>query len=187
MIIKNQPFDANNSNHYTLVYDVRIRTNNGNWVSLYDAEDGYPLQSNSSYTTLLYALGMDAYNPRENYPLAPSTLVGTIPESGSVDFQVRAMIGYRDRGAYANGIMPYVFKGEYSDWSNIQTINISEASGSTTSSPSQEPTTNPTSTAIHSQPPPNYTSVVVILGVAAVTAVSTAFYDLRRAKKKALD
>ncbi len=34
------------------------------------------------------------------------------------------MIGHRDRGIYSEGLMPYVFKGEYSEWSNTQTITL---------------------------------------------------------------
>ena len=129
LTIKNQPFDKNNIYNYSFVYNVRIRTSDENWTDLYDAEDGYPPQSNSDYTVLSYVLGESAYYPPADYPLAPSVRVGVLPASGQVDFQVEAMIGYRDRGTFSNGIMPYVFKGGKSGWSNTQTILIGANGG----------------------------------------------------------
>ncbi|MCW4044727.1 MAG: hypothetical protein NWE94_04325 [Candidatus Bathyarchaeota archaeon] len=129
LTITNQPFDSSNAYHYSLVYNVRIRTpSDENWIELYNAEDGYPFQSDSGYTVLSYVLGESAYYPPEDYPLAPSMKVGVLPTEGQVDFQVEAMIGYRDRDAYVNGIMPYMFKGEKSGWSNTQTLTISDSS-----------------------------------------------------------
>lgn len=151
LTIKNQPFDGNNIYNYSLVYNVRIRANGENWTDLYDAEDGYPTQSNSDYTVLSYVLGESAYYPPADYPLSPSMKVGILPTSGQVDFQVEAMIGYRDRGVYSNGIMPYVFKGEKSGWSNTQTLTIDSPA------PSPEP-----------QPEPFPTAFVVAASVAAV-------------------
>ncbi len=143
LTITNQPFDSNNSQHYSLVYNVRIKTTDDeNWTDLYDAEDGYPTQSNTDYTVFSYVLSESAYYPPADYPLAPSMKVGILPTAGQVDFQVEAMIGYRDRGAYSNGLMPYVFKGERSGWSNTQTINISD---SPTPSPEPQPVPFPIS------------------------------------------
>jgi hypothetical protein len=131
--VKNQPFDWNNAYNYSFFYNVRIRTIDENWTDLYDAEDGYPTQSNSDYTVLSYRLGESAYYPPEDYPLSPSMKVGKLPTEGQVDFQVEAMIGYRDRGVYANGAMPYVIKGEKSGWSNTQTLAIGESQTQTPS------------------------------------------------------
>lgn len=139
LTIKNQPFDKNNINHYSLVYNVRIKTDDENWTDLYDAEDGYPAQSNSEFTVLSYVLGESAYYPSSDYPLSPSMKVGILPTSGQVDFQVEAMIGYRDRGAFSGGMMPYVFKGESSGWSNTQSITILNGSAA-----SESPNTSPT-------------------------------------------
>jgi hypothetical protein len=46
--------------------------------------------------------------------------------NAEVDFQVQAYIGYRDRGVYSGGIMPYEFYGEKSGWSNAQTLTFAE-------------------------------------------------------------
>ena len=127
LTIRNQPFDKDNIYNYSFVYNVRIKTRVDNWTDLYNAEDGYPHQSDSDYTVLSYVLGESAYYPPEDYPLSPSVRVGILPTEGQVDFQVQAMIGHRDRGVYSLGIMPYVFKGEESGWSDTQTITISDS------------------------------------------------------------
>ena len=132
LAIRNQPFDEDNAYNFSLVYNVRIRTDGENWTDLYNAEDGYPTQSNSDYTVLSYVPGESAYYPSSDYPLSPSVKVGVLPTEGQVDFQVEAMIGYRDRGVYSDGIMPYVFKGEKSGWSNTQTITIDESTATAT-------------------------------------------------------
>lgn len=130
LTIKNQPFNRDNPHHYSLVYNVRIKTSTENWTDLYNPEDGYPTQSNTTYTVLTFVAGENAYYPSSDYPLSPSMKVGILPTSGQVDFQVQAMIGYRDRGVFSEGIMPYVFKGEKSDWSNTQTLSLNEVSAS---------------------------------------------------------
>ena len=158
--IKNQPFDKDNIYHYSLVYNVRIRTSDENWTDLYNAEDGYPPQSDSDYTVLSFVSGEVAYYPSEDYPLSPSKEVGIIPSYGQVDFQVQAMIGYRTRSwkFYGGQMLPYVFEGESSGWSNIQTVTIGEE---------QSPTSTPYNE-------PQQAGQQVILGVAVTIAVIVA-------------
>ena len=160
LTIKNQPFDEDNIYNYSLVYNVRIRTFDENWTALYNAEDGYPPQSDSVLTVLSYVSGEIAYYPGENYPLAPSKEVGRIPSYGQVDFQVQAMIGYRTRSwkFYGGQMLPYVFEGESSGWSNIQTVTIGEE---------QSPTSTPYNE-------PQQAGQQVILGVAVTIAVIVA-------------
>lgn len=135
LTITNQPFDA--ANHYPdgFFYNVAISVDGKNWSELYhveDAQDWYPQQSNSSTTVLTYVAGETIYYPRDT-----SRGVGVIPKSGEVAFQVQAMIGHRDRGAFQNGFMPYVLVGETSDWSNTQTITIPASSTSPSSAVSE--------------------------------------------------
>jgi hypothetical protein len=166
--IKNQPFDWNNAYNYSFFYNVRIRTSNENWTDLYDAEDGYPTQSNSNYTVLSYRLGESAYYPPEDYPLSPSMKVGILPTEGQIDFQVQAYIGYRDRGPLiAGGIMPYVIKGEKSGWSNTQTLAIDE---------NQTPTTSPLPN------PPYEISIIIVALILMVTLAGLGFliYFIKR-------
>jgi hypothetical protein len=157
LTIKNQPFDKDNIYHYSLVYNVRIRTSKENWTALYDAEDGYPPQSDSDYTVLSYVSGEIAYYSSEDYPLAPSTKVGILPSYGQVDFQVQAMIGYRMRSLawlYGRQGLPYIFEGELSGWSETQTLTVGEIPAP---SPSPEPLPS--------------LELVLIFGVIAVVAV----------------
>jgi hypothetical protein len=166
--IKNQPFDWNNAYNYSFFYNVRIRTSNENWTDLYDAEDGYPTQSNSNYTVLSYRLGESAYYPPEDYPLSPSMKVGILPTEGQIDFQVQAYIGYRDRGPLiAGGIMPYVIKGEKSGWSNTQTLAIDE---------NQTPTTSPLPN------PPYEISIIIVALILMVILAGLGFliYFIKR-------
>jgi hypothetical protein len=140
LTIRNQPFDAASQYPDGFFYNVAISVDGKNWSELYhveDAEDWYPQQSNSTTTVLTYVAGETIYYPRDT-----SQGVRAIPKSGEVAFQVQAMIGHRDRGAFKNGFMPYVFVGETSDWSNTQTITIPSSNPSTTSSPSPTPTPN---------------------------------------------
>jgi len=128
LTIRNQPFDAASQYPDEFFYNVAISVDGKNWSELYhveDAQDWYPQQSNSSTTVLTYVAGETIYYPRDT-----SQGVSVIPTSGEVAFQVQAMIGHRDRGAFKNGFMPYVFVGETSDWSNTQTITIPASSTS---------------------------------------------------------
>jgi hypothetical protein len=128
LIIKNQPFDAASQYPNGFFYNVAISVDGKNWSELYHVEDAsewYPQQSNSSTTVLTYVAGETVYYPRDT-----SQGVGVIPKSGEVAFQVQAMIGHRDRGAFQNGFIPYVLVGETSDWSNTQTITLPASSKS---------------------------------------------------------
>jgi hypothetical protein len=133
LTIINQPFDT--VSHYPegFFYNVAISVDGKNWNSLYhveDADDWYPQQSNTSTTVLTYVAEETIY-----YPMSPNQAVGIIPKSGAVAFQVQAMIGHRNRGAFQNGFMPYVLVGEVSDWSNAQTISLGQSATSAPPSP----------------------------------------------------
>ena len=136
IIIKNQPFDWNNTYQYSFFYNVRTRINDGNWSDLYNIEDGYPLQSHSDYTALVYSsLDNDKFvqispspDPYESWIYAPY--------NAKLDVQVQAYIGYRERGPFQLP-WPYVFNGESSGWTETQTLTIGELQ---TPTPSPEPT-----------------------------------------------
>ena len=134
LTIRNQPFDAASQYPNGFFYNVVISVDGKNWGYLYhveDASDWYPQQSNASITVLTYVAGERMY-----YPMNTSQGVGIIPKSGEVAFKVQAMVGHRDRGAFQNGVMPYVLVGEESDWSNTKTISI----GQPPTSPNPSPT-----------------------------------------------
>jgi len=172
LTIRNQPFDAASQYPDGFFYNVAISVDGKNWSELYhveDAQDWYPQQSNSSTTVLTYVAGETIYYPRDT-----SQGVGVIPKSGEVAFQVQAMIGHRDRGAFKNGFMPYVFVGETSDWSNTQTITIPETS--TTNSPTPNPTPTPTI--------PEFPLLAILALFSAITLTCILMSTLRKRQVK---
>jgi hypothetical protein len=173
--IRNQPFDVNNSYNYSFVYDVRITNSLGNWTDLYNADDGYPYQSNSDYTNFFYKI---ADSP-SYYPTAFTLEGKAIPTNGQVTFQVKAMVGYRDRGTFSNGMMPYVFKGESSDWSNNQTITIPTSLTPTESMPNFGPTSSP----IPSYNDQTITLALVVIAILVISLISLLLYN-RNLKKR---
>ena len=136
VIVNNQPFtpqwvqEGSSTFIDSLFYNVRMKGHfTDNWTELYNPNVDYPIQSNSNYT-LVYSLNVDSNGASSGYQL---------------DFQVQALIGAVHRGYNASAtnqleMYPYVFTGETSDWSNTQTITITEGSISPSSSPNPTPT-----------------------------------------------
>lgn len=63
----------------------------------------------------------------------------TFPPDAQIDFQVKARIGYVSRYAVP-GTSGWAFNGETSDWSNVQTLNLSDGKVSGSISPNPSPT-----------------------------------------------
>jgi hypothetical protein len=131
IIIKNQPF-SNQSVGDNLYYNVRMKPHNyadSYWIELFSAgADGYPIQTSANYTTIPIAIE------------GTQALGRIIPTGATTDIQVEAMIGHIGR----NNTMipypyPYVFFGETSGWSNIQTVTLPPKNAFTVS-PSPSPT-----------------------------------------------
>lgn len=143
LTIKNQPFDRNNTYHYSFFYNVRTRINDGNWSDVYTPEDGYPTQSDYDYTVLSFS----STGNGDGYFIDTASRYNGIyaPSNAKLDFQVQAMIGYRKRSwEFIGGqMLPYVFEGETSGWSNTQTITISDSATPTPTS--QSGSENPSS------------------------------------------
>ena len=159
IIIKNQPFDWNNTYQYSFFYNVRTQINDGNWSDIYNIEDGYPLQSHSDYTVLTYSsLGNDDDEFIQISP-SPDPYASWIyaPYNAKLDVQVQAYIGYRQRGPFQLPFWSYVFKGESSGWTETQTLTIGELQ---TPTPSPEPTPELATTIL------GVTVVTVVLGAA---------------------
>jgi hypothetical protein len=150
MTIKNQPFvpyyDAGSGWDISFYYNIRIKGYySEDWIELYRASDGYPIQSDSDYTAIsLGTLGENGLS------LATNAKMIDIRSGGQVDFQVEAMIGYVSRVFNPNAtgpfdMYPWCFTGERSGWSETQTLTISAPGSITTptTSPSQNSTTSP--------------------------------------------
>lgn len=167
LTIKNQPFNSNNIYHYSFFYNVRTKIDDGNWSEVYTSEDGYPTQSNTDYTVLSFASTGNGY-----FVDTTSQYNGIYaPFNATLDFQIEAMVGYRGRSFnFSNGILPYVFTGVTSDWSNTQTLTIAE-----NLSPS------PTSTPI----PPEFQSwiILLLLIIIAVFAALLVYFKKRKNRR----
>ena len=171
--IKNQPFvstyDSSGGWNTSLFYNIRIKGHYvENWTNLY-LVDGLPVKSNSDYTVFFYV---------SEQPYCENTyMLGDIttdfPVDAKVDFQVKAMNGYVHRVWNPNAtnqleMLPYVFTGEESGWSNTQTITINTNDATTRyTSPSPSPPT-PTSTVTPGSNSPD-SSLLLITTIAFVT------------------
>jgi hypothetical protein len=140
--IKNQPFTSTldaSGNYTSLYYNVQFK---GQYTDKWENARAFYNASNSEYTVTSVSL-----RPYQ------------IPDGVSLDFQVRAFIGYAVKKAYDSMLPPemkyyYEYIGQAGDWSNTQTITVGD---SQTSTPSSAPTQTPEST--------------TIIGVAIIVAV----------------
>lgn len=126
---------------------IEITIKNQLFSSYYDSKHNYVyLSFNVSYKghfedTWKYYSNYGAGWSKSNSEYV--TIIFTEPPSeGQIDFRIKAQIGY-----YYEYYMPweaYGFVGQSGDWSNIQTITITEGSTSASTSPSPNPTPTPT-------------------------------------------
>jgi hypothetical protein len=158
--IANQP-----SLNSSLFYNVRYRINSGSWIDIYTMDDAYPTQSDSKYTIISVYL----------HPQGNATLV---PTNSIVEVQAEAMIGYIHRVFNPNhtsqlDMYPYVFTGETSGWSSIQTITIPVNSDMTPteSLPNDGPTSPPNSNSDLTM-----TLTWIMIGVLVISVISLLLY-----------
>ena len=154
--------DPNGSSTFHLYYDVRTKGHfEQNWRELYPPfytpynggafiSSGCPAQSNKVYTVITYSAYVQPYY---SYPQA------TYPPNAQVDFQVSAMLGH-DSQIFVNDHItvqpighdePAIAYDIQSDWSSIQTLNISNSSLST-STPQNPTGSTPFSIPVQTQP-----------------------------------
>lgn len=143
VVIMNQPFTPSNAasdEPLLLCYSVRLKghftdswryPDYSSYVQFDDNENRVNFRGadpNSEYSTITY--GLVGNNGTHNYYKLDAS------EGGQIDFQVQAFIGYRTRvnDTFVPGVpssnptdpIPYhyVFTGETSEWSQIQTLTI---------------------------------------------------------------
>jgi len=180
IIIKNQPFTP-----YTLTTHTAYNHETG---------ESYAYDRNSTIN-LYYNIGVkghfgndwasvgDIYSfpegPQSNAQLDSEYTVISIkaddyPNDAVLDFRVRALIGYYIAYGRSVVILGYDFYGQESDWSDTQTIAISESQTPTPSlSPSPTATSSPapTSTPTPSEEPQQTEQIEPIVSAAIVVAV----------------
>jgi hypothetical protein len=134
--IKNQPFNPYKDakgNSINLYYNVSEKGPYGNWNYHPTSAQKY-IASNSEYTVLTFLT--NDMNQLQNSTGVHAEVIPT--PVGELDFQVQACIGYYSVAiVYSGSSFPHqieVFNGETSDWSNTQTVAISQTSPSPTPS-----------------------------------------------------
>lgn len=123
--IKNQPFtpftDSDGREikfYYNVRYKGHFTEDWGEWGEVYNPGQ-MPTQSNSEYTVISYnSEGTYSFN------LAPVSRMLEVSPNGQVDFQVKALVGYRYEAVTVPGFHGWFFEGEESGWSNTQTLTI---------------------------------------------------------------
>lgn len=148
--------------------------------------------SDTDYTEISvvrYFDGGSDYKPLNYVPL---------PDDGSVDFQVQAIIGTADletlKMTYGDIGPFYVVTGQIGDWSSTQTITVgdntstitpSTAQPSLSTSESQNPTSTQSSPQTAVQSGDDWQlAIAVLLGVVAVLLSVTVALQLKRRKKQ---
>ena len=140
--IKNQPFTSTNldGNNIELFYEIRWKGHFENWTDYnftninYNSNgNNYLEQNNNNLYNLNYAIR--ATNSEYTVVSYSPSFIGNIPpgyefpNGGQIDFQVKAQVGYTFLyyGGHIQAIgTDYHFVTE-SDWSNAQTVTISNA------------------------------------------------------------
>lgn len=190
--IENQPFEPfynENGQAINLYYNIRIKGHfEQNWTELYRPVYGFPKQStDSNYTVFSYTWAEHGETQLGTWSLP-------LHAGSQVDFQAQAMLGYvADAGPFSDNSPREYFEGETSDWSNTQTLTITETAPTTTPSTSQSSSTpqgtNPTPSQNGSQTQLPFglgwgeVIIIVLLGVVAVL-LAAAVVSLRRRSVK---
>lgn len=128
--IKNQPFTPyidEKGGNVSLHYIFEFKGHFTDWDNLFDSYAGK--QSNLEYTNIVLTYGEGSTLHGEH--------LGYL--QGQIDFRVKAELGYWT-SVEAFPDYEYSFTGEISDWSNTQTIDLTDISVSDSTSPNPTPT-----------------------------------------------
>jgi hypothetical protein len=188
--IRNEPFtqlevQAGTAN-WTVNYLYQIQWKGhfeDQWHTMFLTDE---LLGRDSGSETVFALG-GTYSTAEGLTIQRqgmyAAFLSTIPPNSQIDFQVKAMIGYVHR-VLEGGMAPWIFTGEESEWSNIQTLTIPASSSSVTPAPSStdaSPNMGPTS-------PPNLNSdlitnlALVVVAILGISVISLLLFRRHRAK-----
>ena len=137
LVIKNQAFTRNESVN-AITYDYRVKNHNSEqWIRHGGLGE---LQSEAITTTITIKTPYHS-----DYPFTEG--IKTFVNSSLLDFQVRANTGYYLVVPITGGADTYFNVSETSDWSNIQTVNLTQSSSphpTATFQPTAAPTASPT-------------------------------------------
>lgn len=164
--IKNQPFRSSNGTPYGFLHFEVC------WKGHYET-DWHRFTVSASNCETYYETGsstMHFVNPNAPFTVANFGLgdnpqiqnrLGDVSSDGQIDFRIQAFLGNKER-VYGDYVPPWpdrpyfdVFKGEQSDYSEIQTIRMSDGSVTVTAPASPAPTPTPTDTETQNTPAPS--------------------------------
>ncbi len=150
--IKNQPFTPytdSNGNQANLYYNFRIK-------GAYGTDWDYTPFALNGVTTSRYG-GMFGGNSTESpadlgqshsgYTTITIQIPGVyrVPAGAKLEVQAQAIVGSMEPSDYMMAGHVYVFAGQYSEWSNTQTVIVTDGESTTQIQPTQTtPTTNTT-------------------------------------------
>ena len=123
--VKNQPFTP-----FTVQWKGHFETE---WhQQCYPIEDYYMISPENARLKNEYSI----FSYKGDYSSAGWSGMGpTMPQDAQIDFQVKAYIGYIQYIDLGSGTAGLAFSGEESDWSNTQTIALTQAPTSPSASP----------------------------------------------------
>jgi hypothetical protein len=179
--IRNQAFIStidSSGNYTSLYYNLRFKghyENETKWVYYPVIPTDYGSASHPVDPFQTGARGsqyLDSSKSDYSVFTLPNWRVGNVPQGGQIDVQVQTLIGHDnkyDLGIVFMGgeLIKYYFEGEYTDWSNTQTVTIGESQTPTTS-PTTTPTPTPTITPYQES---QQTEQELIIGVAIAAIV----------------
>jgi hypothetical protein len=145
LVIKNQAFTRNESVN-AITYDYRVKNHNSEQWARHGGLG--ELQSEASTTTITIKTPYQS-----DYPFVEG--VKMVVNSSLLDFQVRANTGYYLVVPIQGGADTYFNVSETSDWSNTQTVNLTQPLSphpTATFQPTAAPTASPTPTSSPTTP-----------------------------------
>jgi hypothetical protein len=213
--IKNQPFTSqadSSGNYTTLYYAVAFK---GHYEDRWQYNPYNALEKGSSSDGPMSSMRGGSYIDASHSDYTVISLSnwqsGNIPDGGQIDIRVQALIGHDNMVDWGRSFIgggdwvTYYFEGEASDWSNTQTITISNGEvtinqssvspspsplqPTPTDSPTAEPTQNPTQTPIQPNTQTDVLSgfawkdaaLMVVCGIIATLAVALVLSRRKRA------
>ena len=150
LIITNQPF-TNSESVNAIVYDYRVKDH---YSEVWMLHGGIGELQSDSNTTLI---AIKTPYPSD-YPFVPP-LKSFLNNSSVLDFQVRARTGYYVVVPIQGGADIYFNASETSDWSNTQTVNLTQPLSphpTATMQPTAAPTASPTPTSFPTATPSSF-------------------------------
>jgi hypothetical protein len=149
LVIKNQAFTSSDTVN-AIIYYYRVKDHNSEWPWIRSGD--YQLQSDSETTIITIKTPYPS-----DYPFVSP--LQRFVNGSLIDFQLQAVTGYYRVVPIQGGADTYFNASDSSDWSNTQTVNLTQSLSphpTATMQPTAPPTTSPTPTSIPTATPSSY-------------------------------